>query len=83
MARPVPQPATELTAGQKLSLSLQMFDYGCAIMRETLKRRHPAADAAAIEELLRAWLRHRPGAEGGDCVGRQTSWPRESRARDD
>lgn len=82
VARPVPQPATELTAGQKLSLSLRMFDYGCAIMRETLKRGHPDADDAMIEELLRAWLRQRPGAEGGDCVGRQASWPRDSRGTD-
>ncbi len=83
MARPIPQPATELTAGQKLILSLQMFDYVGAIMRENLRRAHPGTDAATIEELLRAWLRQRPGAERGDGVGRQATWPRKPGVADD
>ncbi len=57
-----------------------MFEYGRAMMRENLRRAHPQADDDAIEELLRAWLRHRPGAEDGDCVGRKVEWPRTPRA---
>jgi hypothetical protein len=68
--------ATELTPSQKLDLSLDMFAYGCDMMRQSLRRLHPGADDAAIGELLRAWLRDRPGAEHGDGVGRPGSWPR-------
>ena len=39
-------------------------------MRQNLRRRHPEADEAEIERGLAAWLRHRPGAEHGDAVGR-------------
>jgi len=74
--RPKVESATELTPGQKLKMSLDMFAYGCDVMRQNLRRSHPAADGAAIEELLRAWLRTRPGAEHGDGVGRSVTWPR-------
>jgi hypothetical protein len=74
--RPPVEPATPLTPAQKLELSLDMFVYGCEMMRQNLRRAHPGASDAAIEELLRAWLRTRPGAEHGDGVGRPVSWPR-------
>jgi hypothetical protein len=51
-------------------------------MRQNLRRAHPAVDAAAIEELLLAWLRTRPGAEHGDAVGRPGTWPRKGGAAD-
>jgi hypothetical protein len=75
--RPKVEPATVLTPGQKLSVSLDMFVYGCDMMRQNLRRLHPAADDDAIEELLRDWLRTRPGAEHGDGVGRSGTWPRQ------
>ena len=59
-----------------------MFDYGCDLMRQNLRRAHPGADDGAIEELLRAWLRTRPGAEHGDGVGRPVPWPRRRDALD-
>jgi len=74
--RPTVEPATELTPAQKLELSLDLFAYGCDVMRQNLRRTHPGAGDEAIEELLRAWLRTRPGAEHGDGVGRQAKWPR-------
>ncbi|MBI5851947.1 MAG: hypothetical protein HZB39_13115 [Planctomycetes bacterium] len=76
MPRPIPEAPSELTPGEKLRLSLRMFEYGCSMMRENLRRAHPLVDDAGIEELLRAWLRHRPGAQDGDCVGRRVEWPR-------
>ncbi|MEO6595226.1 MAG: hypothetical protein ABIP94_10785 [Planctomycetota bacterium] len=82
MPRPKVEPATELTPGQKLKMSLDMFAYGCDMMRQNLRRAHPAADAAAIEELLRAWLRTRPGAEFGDGEGKSVMWPRRHGAGD-
>jgi hypothetical protein len=68
--------ATQLSPAQKLAMSLEMFSYGCAVMRENLRRKNPQADDATIESLLQAWLRTRPGAELGDGVGRPASWPR-------
>lgn len=66
---PVDQ-ATPLSPAEKLQMSLAMFDYGCDLMRENLRRRHPELDEAAVEERLRAWLRERPGAPNGDGEGR-------------
>lgn len=82
MPRPKVESATELTPARKLELSLDMFVYGCDMMRQNLRRRHAGADDQEIEELLRAWLRTRPGAESGDGVGRAGTWPRQRGAGD-
>jgi hypothetical protein len=76
VARPDVEPEAPLTPADKLRLSLDMFTYGCEIMRQNLRRADPAAGDALIEERLRAWLRERPGAEHGDGVGKPVSWPR-------
>lgn len=60
-----------LTPSEKLDIALELFESGVAMMRETLKREHPTESEAQIEERLRQWIRHRPGAEDGDCVGRK------------
>jgi hypothetical protein len=65
-----------LTPGQKLKMSLDMFAYGCDMMRQSLRRSHPTADDEVIEELLRAWLHTRPAPEHGDGVRRSVTWPR-------
>ena len=36
-----------------------MFEYGCQLMRENLRRRFPELDTAALEQALQAWLRNR------------------------
>ena len=82
MARPKCEPATELTPGQKLKLSLDMFVFGCDVMRQNLRRTHAAADDLAIEALLQDWLRTRPGAKHGDGVGVPVAWPRMRGASD-
>jgi Rv0078B-related antitoxin len=82
VSKPKVEPETERSPGQKFALALDMFRYGCEMMRQNLRRAHPDADAAAIEELLRAWLRTRPGAEHGDGVGRPGTWPRTRGAGD-
>jgi hypothetical protein len=48
-------------------------------MRQNLRREHPDESEVQIEERLRAWLHHRPGAEFGDCEGRRVAWPRKGR----
>lgn len=55
---------------QKFQAALDLFETGLDLMRQNLRRRHPAATDAEIERLLEQWLRERPGAESGDCPGR-------------
>jgi hypothetical protein len=50
--------------------SLDLFQTGVDLMRENLRRRHPAANTEQIERLLGEWLQDRPGAESGDSPGR-------------
>lgn len=45
-------------------------------MRQRLRRENPTLDAAAVEVLVQAWLRERPGARDGDGAGVAVSWPR-------
>jgi len=63
--------SSSLTPSEKLQIALELFESVVAMMRETLKRRHPNESDAQIEERLRQWIRHRPGAEDGDCAGRK------------
>ncbi len=53
-----------------------MFTAGCDIKREQIRREHPTATEGEIEEMLRAWLAQRPGAEHGDAAGRPCTVPR-------
>jgi hypothetical protein len=53
----------------KLWSACDLFDSGVAMMRETLRRKLPAAPERAIADALDAWLRERPGAEHGDAPG--------------
>lgn len=59
-----------LDARDKLALAFDLFEAGVAMMRATLRRRHPEVADAEIERRLAVWLRTRPGAEQGDAVGR-------------
>ena len=47
-----------------------MFEVGVSLMRQNLRRTHPAASEAEIESKLSAWLLERPGAEHGDAPGK-------------
>jgi len=53
---------------ERLRTALDMHDFGVAIMRQNLRRRHPAADEQEIEAMLIAWLGSRPllWASGND-----------------
>ena len=65
-------------AAERLRLALDMFATGEAIMRQNLRRRHPAARDEEIEAMLQAWRLERPGAETGDGDGEPGKWPRAS-----
>lgn len=57
-------------------MTLDLFDLAERVMRQNLRRKYPGASPAQIEDRLREWLRHRPGAEHGDGEGRPGTWPR-------
>jgi hypothetical protein len=61
---------------QRLLTAFDLFEAGVDMMRHRLFREHPDASPEKIEELLGAWLMHRPGAELGDAPGRPATWPR-------
>ncbi|HSF14534.1 MAG TPA: hypothetical protein VLK65_03165 [Vicinamibacteria bacterium] len=70
---------TALSPAERFRIAMDLFQTGVDLMRQNLKRQHPHATEDQIEELLRAWLRHRPGAEFGDSEGRPGAWPRKRR----
>jgi len=58
-------------ASQKLAIAFELFESGVDLMRQNLRRRHPAETPDEIEVRLGRWLATRPGAEHGDAVGRR------------
>jgi hypothetical protein len=55
---------------RRVRLALDMYEFGEQVQRSRLRRCYPGATADEIEARLRAWRRSRPGAAGGDAVGR-------------
>ena len=51
--------------------TLDLFDTGVAMKRQSLRRSHPQAGDEEIEQRLQQWLLDRPGAEHGDSPGRR------------
>lgn len=50
--------------------AFDLFEAGLSMKRARLARAHPEATEQEIEELVRAWLGTRLGAEHGDAPGR-------------
>jgi hypothetical protein len=67
---------TVLSPAQRFRIAMDLFQTGVDLMRQNLKREDPDATEEQIEDRLRAWVRHRPGAEFGDSEGRPGAWPR-------
>lgn len=61
-------------AAARLRQALELHAAGIDMMRQTLRRRHPALAEEEIEQLLAQWVRQRPGAENGDGEGRVVGW---------
>jgi hypothetical protein len=68
--------ADSSAAARRFRLALDMYELGERMVRQRLRREHPAADDRTIERLVGEWLRDRPGARDGDAVGRPAPWPR-------
>ena len=64
-----PRSMTDITAAFRTTLDL--FEAGVAMKRQSLRRSHPDATDEEIEQRLRQWLHERPGAEYGDSPGRR------------
>jgi hypothetical protein len=54
----------------RMEIAFDLYEMAEQMMRQNLRRRNPEASEEEIEEGIRQWLRHRPGAEHGDGVGR-------------
>ena len=57
-------------------MTLALFEFAEAQMRQRLRRKHADASEAQIDDMVQAWLLDRPGAEHGDAVGHPIPWPR-------
>jgi hypothetical protein len=63
------------TPAERFRMTLALFEFAEAQMRQRLRRKHAGASEEEIDGMVRAWLLHRPGAELGDAVGRPIPWP--------
>jgi len=68
-------PAARERMVERFRLTLALFEFGEAMMRQRLRRTHPTASEAEIDRMVTGWVQRRPGAQGGDCPGRVRSWP--------
>ena len=63
-------PSSTRSLADAFRTTLDLFDAGLDLMRQNLRRSHPAASDEQIQMLLQQWLLERPGSESGDCPGR-------------
>ncbi len=54
---------------ERMRLTFDLCQTAEAMMRQNLRRRHPALGAEEIEKLMDEWRLTRPGAEHGDGPG--------------
>jgi len=61
---------------RRLEDALELADLAERMVLARLRREHPGASEAALEELVLAWLRERRGPVDGDADGREVrlSW---------
>lgn len=62
---------------RRLQTALDLADSGIAMQRAKLQRQNPDASKDTVDQMLREWLHHRPGAEHGDAAGRVVELPLE------
>lgn len=53
-------------ARARFETALDLWETAVQLRRQSLRREHPDAADAQIEQLLNRWLAQRPGAERGD-----------------
>ena len=47
----------QMTGEQRLAVALELHEFACDIAREGIRRAHPKADAAEVEQLLHRRLK--------------------------
>jgi hypothetical protein len=55
--------ADEETMRDRLLQAFELFEVGVEMMAANLRRKHPEASPAELEELLAQWLAARPGSQ--------------------
>ena len=70
-------PAARERMVARFQLTLALFEFGVAMLRQRLQRTHPTASVADIDRMVTEWLQRRPGAAGGDSPGHVRAWPRQ------
>ncbi|MCM3878242.1 MAG: hypothetical protein NEA02_17725 [Thermoanaerobaculia bacterium] len=64
------------TPGENLGLTFELIEFAEAMLRQRLRRDHPAASEGDIDAMVGSWYAERPGAELGDAKGVPGTWPR-------
>lgn len=64
-------PSTTSSFVDTFRTTLDLFGTGVELMRQNIRRQHPASGDTELDSRLRQWFRDRPGAESGDCPGRR------------
>jgi|KBSSwiStaDraftv2_1062776.scaffolds.fasta_scaffold105659_5 hypothetical protein len=59
-------------AAERFATTVDLFETGVRMRRQSLRRAHPDLSDLEIDALLARWLRERPGAEDGDGPQRTT-----------
>ena len=60
---------------ERLREAFELYDIGLAMMRQNLRRRHPTASDAEIDQRLLDWRLYRADAPNGDAEGRVVPIP--------
>jgi len=64
------RPISDPKVLERMRITLDLYQVAEDIQRQNLRRRNPDATEEEIQQGIREWLAHRPGAEHGDGVGR-------------
>ncbi len=65
------EPRSKASVAQAFRTTLNLFETGVAMKRQSLRRNHAGASDEEIDRRLQQWLLDRPGAEHGDSPGRR------------
>ncbi len=70
-------------AEARLTEAIELFNVGVQLTSERLRREHPAATAAEVDDLVARWIHAHDGAEHGDADGVPASAERMRRLSSD
>lgn len=66
---------------RRMKIAFDLYETAEQMKRQNILRRNPGATEEEIQEAIREWLHHRPGAEHGDAAGRPVSKERLERLK--